>query len=70
MPDGNLLIRKVCAVNPGVTLQNAEFKITYADGTLIGDNNGIYITDETGEIRIEGLKPGRSVIVTEVKAPP
>ena len=69
-PDGSLLIRKVCAVNPSVTLQNAEFKVTYADGTFIGDGNGIYITDENGEIRIEGLKPGKSVIVTEVKAPP
>ena len=69
MPDGLLLIRKVCATNPSITLQNAEFKITYADGTLIGDANGIYRTDENGEIRIEGLKPGKSVIVTEVKAP-
>ena len=69
-PDGNLLIRKVCAVNPSVTLQNAEFKITYADGTLIGDSNGVFLTDENGEIRIDGLKPGKSVIVTETKAPP
>ena len=70
MPDGNLLIRKVCATNPSVTLANAEFKVMYADGTLIGDSNGIFRTDENGEIRIEGLKPGKSVIVTEVKAPP
>ena len=70
MPDGNLLIRKVCATNPSVTLPNAEFKITYADGTLIGDSNGIFRTDENGEIRIEGLAPGKSVVVTEVSAPP
>ncbi len=69
MPDGILLIRKVCSVNPSVTLPDAEFKVTYADGTLIGDSNGIYRTDENGEIRIEGLKPGKSVIVTETKAP-
>ena len=68
-PDGNLLIRKVCSVNPSITLQDAEFKVTYADGTLIGDSNGIYRTDTHGEIRIEGLKPGKSVIVTETKAP-
>ena len=68
-PDGILLIRKVCSVNPSVTLANAEFKITYADGTLIGDANGIFRTDEHGEIRIPGLKPGKSVIVTETKAP-
>ena len=68
-PDGLLLIRKVCSVNPSITLQDAEFKITYADGTVIGDSNGIYRTDENGEIRISGLKPGKSVIVTETKAP-
>ena len=68
-PDGLLLIRKVCSVNPSITLQDAEFKVTYADGTVIGDSNGIYRTDENGEIRISGLKPGKSVIVTETKAP-
>ena len=68
-PDGILLVRKVCSVNPSVTLANAEFKITYADGTLIGDSNGIFRTDEHGEIRVPGLKPGKSVIVTETRAP-
>ena len=69
MPDGILLIRKVCDVNPSITLQDAEFKIAYADGTLIGDSNGIFRTDENGEIRISGLKPGKSVVVTETRAP-
>lgn len=69
MPDGQLLIRKVCDVNPSITLQDAEFKIAYADGTLIGDSNGIFRTDENGEIRISGLKPGKSVVVTETRAP-
>ena len=68
-PDGILLIRKVCATNPSVTLPNAEFKVMYADGTLIGDSNGVYRTDENGEIRIPGLKPGKSVVVTETRAP-
>ena len=68
-PDGILLVRKVCSVNPSITLQDAEFKITYADGTLIGDSNGIYRSDENGEIRIPGLKPGKSVVVTETRAP-
>lgn len=47
-----------------MTLPNAEFKVMYADGTLIGDSNGVYRTDENGEIRIPGLKPGKSVVVT------
>ena len=69
-PDGSLLIRKVCATNPSITLQNAEFKVMYSDGTLIGDSNGIYRSDENGEVRISGLKPDKSVVVTEVAAPP
>ena len=68
-PDGILLIRKVCATNPSVTLQNAEFKVLYADGTVVGDSNGIFRTDENGEIRITGLTPGKSVVVTETRAP-
>ena len=68
-PDGTLLIRKVCSVNPSITLQNAEFKVVYADGSVVGDSNGIYRTDENGEIRIPALKPGKSVVVTETRAP-
>ena len=68
-PDGMLLIRKVCSVNPSVTLQDAEFKVLYADGSVVGDSNGIFRTDENGEIRITGLKPGKSVVVTETRAP-
>ena len=68
-PLGSLLIRKVCSVNPSVTLANAEFKVTYSDGSLIGDSNGVYRSDENGEVRIDGLTPGRSVVITETKAP-
>jgi uncharacterized surface anchored protein len=68
-PDGQLLIRKVCSVNPSVTLQDAEFKVIYADGTVVGDSNGVYRTDANGEILITGLTPGKSVVVTETRAP-
>ena len=68
-PKGSLLIRKVCSVNPSVTLQDAEFKVTYADGSVIGESNGIYRSDENGEVRIDGLIPGKSVVVTETRAP-
>ena len=68
-PVGSLLIRKVCSVNPSTTLRNAEFKVAYSDGTLIGNSNGVYRSDENGEVKIDGLIPGRSVVVTETKAP-
>ena len=60
MRDGILLVRKVCSVNPSITLPDAEFKITYADGTLIGDSNGIYRTDENGEIRSRASSPAKA----------
>ena len=68
-PKGSLLIRKVCSVDPSITLQNAEFKVTYSDGSVIGTSNGIYRSDENGEILIDGLEPGKSVVVTETRAP-
>ncbi|MCM1233575.1 MAG: SpaA isopeptide-forming pilin-related protein [Ruminococcus flavefaciens] len=68
-PMGSLLIRKVCSVNPSVTLANAEFKVTYADGSIVGTSSGIFRSDENGEVRIEGLTPGKSVVITETKAP-
>ena len=68
-PTGSLLIRKVCSVNPSVTLANAELKVMYSDGSLIGDSNGVYRSDENGEVHIEGLTPGKSVVITETKAP-
>ena len=39
--DALMSAAQVCSVNPSVTLQDAEFKVMYADGTLIGDSNGI-----------------------------
>ncbi|KAF5069978.1 Prealbumin-like fold domain protein [anaerobic digester metagenome] len=68
-PLGSLLIKKVCSLNSAKVLSGAEFKVTYADGTLIGNDNGSYTTDENGSILIEGLEPGKSVVVTETKAP-
>lgn len=38
-------------------------------GTVVGDSNGIFRTDENGEIHITGLTPGKSVVVTETRAP-
>lgn len=63
----SLIIKKLDS-NTKKPLANAEFKITYADGSVIGSNNGIYVTDEDGLIRIPNIELG-AVIVTEIKAP-
>lgn len=68
-PLGSLLIKKICSLNSATVLPEADFKVTYSDGALIGNANGSYTTDENGSILIEGLEPGESVVVTETKAP-
>ena len=70
-PKGGLLIQKVDS-ETGEPLADVEFKITTAKGELVADNegltssNGIYTTDENGQIVLYKLQPG-TYIVTETK---
>ena len=68
-PDGTLLIKKVDAKNPTKVLAGAKFRVQYTNGTLLGNDNGIFTTDENGQITIAGLEPEKTIIVTEVEAP-
>ena len=64
---GSLLIVKKDAVT-GAPISDVEFFITDSDGSVIGNANGKYVTDSAGTIRIDGLTPGMTVIVKEVRA--
>ena len=64
---GSLLIVKKDAVT-GAPISDVEFFITDSDGSVIGNDNGKYVTDSAGTIRIDGLTPGMTVIVKEVRA--
>jgi len=70
---GSLTIVKKDAAT-GAFLKNAEFKVTTADGKVVGNDegrvtsNGFYTTDSNGQINITGLEPN-TYIVTETKAP-
>ena len=70
-PKGGLLIVKKDS-QTGKPLAGVEFKITTANGEFVADNegmtstNGIYITDEAGQIEISQLKPG-TYTVTETR---
>ena len=66
-PYGSLLISKVDA-ETNKPLAGAKFKVTDSDGTVVGNANGEYTTDNNGEILISNLKPG-SYIATELEAP-
>ena len=64
---GSLLIVKKDAVT-SAPISDVEFLVTDSDGSVIGVANGKYVTDSAGTIRIDGLTPGMTVIVTEVRA--
>lgn len=68
-PDGTLLIKKVDAKHPTKVLAGAKFRVQYTNGTLLGNDNGIFTTDENGQITIAGLEPKKTIIVTEMEAP-
>ena len=64
---GSLLIVKKDAVT-GAPISDVEFLVTDSGGSVIGTANGKYVTDSAGTIRIDGLTPGMTVIVKEVRA--
>lgn len=72
-PKGSLIIRKIDSVTKQ-PLSGAEFKVIKSDGSFIPteggqiSSNGIYTTDENGEIHITLLDPS-TIVVTETKAP-
>ncbi|MBR1567271.1 MAG: hypothetical protein IJ649_11000, partial [Oscillospiraceae bacterium] len=72
-PKGNLIIRKFDSVTKQ-PLPGAEFKVTTANGELTPDNegltssNGLYLTDENGQITLSKLTPA-TYVISETKAP-
>ena len=72
-PKGTLIVQKYDKAT-GLPLSGAEFKITTASGELLADNegltstNGLYVTDENGQIILSKLSAA-TYIVTETEAP-
>lgn len=72
--DGGLIIRKLDSITKH-PLAGAEFTVTTSDGKFIAtdggavSSNGIYTTDELGQIHITNIEAGTTVVVTETKAP-
>ena len=65
---GGLLIKKMDSVTKE-PLSEVIFKVTRTDGSVVGESNGEYRTDERGFISIPELAPG-SYTVQEVQAKP
>ena len=67
-PFGSLLITKLSDDNKRSPIPNTDFLLTYSDGTFVGNDNGIYTTNAAGEILVDGLEPGVTIIAREVRA--
>ncbi len=66
-PVGNLLIKKMSSTTKE-PLSDVVIRVTRTDGTVVGESNGEFRTDENGFIKIP-VEPG-SYIVQEVKSKP
>ena len=68
-PKGAVLVKKVSA-SDNSPLSDVEFFVTTADGAVVGDANGKFVTDSTGSFLVEGIEPGTTLIVKETRAKP
>ena len=66
-PVGNLVIKKMSSTTKE-PLSDVVIRVTWTDGTVVGESNGEFRTDEAGFIKIP-VEPG-SYIVQEVKSKP
>ena len=70
---GTLVIQKKDSIS-GALIAGAQFQLTYANGGFVDDDNGhlssngLYTTNDKGEIRISGVTG--TIVVKEVKAAP
>ena len=65
-PKGSLLVKKIDSVTHK-PLSDVEFFVTTADGSVVGDANGKYITDNAGTFTITDIVPGTTLVVKETR---
>ncbi len=66
-PKGSLLVKKIDSATHA-PLSDVEFLVTTADGTVVGDANGKYVTDSAGSFTVSGINPGTTLVVKETRA--
>ena len=67
-PLGSLLITKLSDDSKHEPLSGVEFLLTDSSGHYLGNDNGRFTTNAAGEILMDGLEPGMTVIAREVRA--
>ena len=68
VPLGSLLITKLSDDSKHEPLSGVEFLLTDSSGHYLGNDNGRFTTNAAGEILVDGLEPGMTVIAREVRA--
>lgn len=63
-PKGSLLVKKIDSATHA-PLSDVEFFVTTADGTVVGDANGKFVTDSAGSFTISNINPGTTLVVKE-----
>ena len=66
-PKGALLVKKIDSVTHE-PLSDVEFMVTTADGTVVGDANGKFVTDSAGSFTVSNIVPGTTLVVKEARA--
>ena len=66
-PKGSLLVKKIDSATHA-PLSDVEFSVTTADGTVVGDANGKFVTDSAGSFTVSGINPGTTLVVKETRA--
>ena len=66
-PKGSLLVKKIDSVTHK-PLSDVEFFVTTADGSVVGDANGKFVTDSAGSFTVSGINPGTTLVVKETRA--
>ena len=66
-PGATLIIRKFIEGTNNEPLAGVAFKVTDGSGAAVGPDAGVYYTDHAGEIVLEGIEPGTTVTVREIK---
>ena len=66
-PGTTLIIRKFIEGTENEPLSGVAFKVVDGAGAAVGPDDGVYYTDKAGEIVLEGIEPGTTVIAREVK---
>ena len=68
-PKGAVLVKKVSSADNS-PLSDVEFLVARSDGSVVGNNNGKFVTDSTGTFLVEGVEPGTTLVIKETRAKP